>query len=1543
MWQPRSRIFLSLCFAALISWASNSYSLDPEERDRLSTLESDATIHYLNGDLSGAINAAKRWIEASDRIDGNFDEFNRPYEFLIFRCVEAGQSENALEACESLLKQAKSRNGELSPQYQQAFWIRDYAKRVLTGPLDQQKLIWQMELRYAKQIDAGQTRAAIETYAGLIGIEDKILGENHPVSARSRKSIVEDLLGVDDPTEADFDRALKHAHDAVTILRNRFGKSFLNKHAESAGVLSSYAQVLYEQSQFEAAAKEFRRAARAHDKMHHLLESAREYEWSGLCLSELGNYSKAEGDYRRSLELYAQIEHEDNLTYTILQYARILSHFERYPEAISQFVLAESAYRSVDEADRETQTLGEILLERAEAHIELEQFGDALRQLRAAKEVFDECADQINTAWALSGMGTCYAKLDQPATAESYLRESISEFAKHAPEENLAFQWYELGELLSSMDRHSEAIDAFQKADSAYLEADDKVSAAYMLDWIGDSYESLGDDQQAARSFKQCLDRFASFTHNEELAGIRERFESIQKRLSSLARANEIPGPNDKMSMIVHLLRDGESMLVTTESAQVKVETDVLGTVPSGARLYSLGSEGSWHRIWYEDQIGFVHTSRVIDLKGKLYEELMYSLALQALTDSRLLADVEKFENNFEQIKTLFSRGDIEAATTLAEENVELAKQFKDGEHYAVGIVLKDLGDMYIQQKRGKQAASTIREAIRQLSKYLGADHPSTAYCQYQLAEILFNNGDSSEATQLYQLVMRTLIKWFGPEEERTNFVRGRMAVNYLESGDFGAARRACEKVLEIENRSGRSDSAIVINCEWALSRLLIEIGQPRQAMPHIERCMALLEKNEQSDSEAFGLVLASLAWARASLGDYSEAIDAMTRALPLVEAEAGKTSSTYAALEGELGMLKMAAGDFNSAMETLQTCLRRVSERFGENHAMSSEVRHYLGSLFFEKGDVNAALTQITLARQLCRRFVHSTLADMAPTEQVNFIRRNDAVALHASLAFATRDKSQKVLQDTATWWINGKALAHETAAQQTGLRRLLRTDDQAALFRQWRAVRRRIETDPNGPLGGGSQADNTKTLQQRRLELEQKLGRDFQLQLLSHSDPWIPLQRVRDALSKDEVLIDIAKISPAPMQSHRISRTTGVENENVYVAWVIPRNGDLQFVKLGTETEIETELTLLRKTIADSIPLIREKGQAAATKIILKNLERVSDLVWQPLKQCIGNSKKIILSPDAGLWLLPWAALPIEGDVYLVEEYELRFINSGRDLVAKQNEFQLSSPIILADAAFDADQKDLTPHAPSRIQSQSAASLKGIGRVRRLPGTRLEALAIRESLEKFAGRSSELRLGDSAVEGVFKRAKQPHSVVLSTHGFFIKNDKPGFNTTQLPTSLLEKEVVIGQDIDYITDNPLLRCGVLLAGCNKRDHSDVARDDGILTGAEIVETDLRGTKLVVLSACDTAIGVIADGEGVAGLSQAFQLAGARNVLSTLWEIDDAETAKLVVGVFEELSKQERPAAALRSSQLKRIESRRKRYGVAHPIYWAAFTAIGKN
>jgi CHAT domain-containing protein len=359
----------------------------------------------------------------------------------------------------------------------------------------------------------------------------------------------------------------------------------------------------------------------------------------------------------------------------------------------------------------------------------------------------------------------------------------------------------------------------------------------------------------------------------------------------------------------------------------------------------------------------------------------------------------------------------------------------------------------------------------------------------------------------------------------------------------------------------------------------------------------------------------------------------------------------------------------------------------------------------------------------------------------------------------------------------------------------------------------------------------------------------------------------------------------------------------------------------------------------------IIGQRGEPDAEKELRRQLEALARLVLHPLLDAIGQAERWVISPDASLWLVPWAALPLPDGKYAIEEHTIRYVVTGRDLVASPARAKTGRALVLADPDFDLRVRRGRRRDAGQLRSVLPGG--GLPKVKRLPGTADEANAIAPSLARYCQRKPKVCTGQRALEGVVKAAARPRVLVLSTHGFFLEDQDAAVAPLPLRDgdrglTLLERPQPRGKK-GKVLENPLLRCGLLLAGCNRRAETLKATgDDGVLTGLEIVGTDLRGCELVVLSACDTGLGQVRNGEGVAGLRQAFQLAGAQAVLATLWQIPDKETARLMRDFFARLADGKGKADALRAAQLALIKARRARYKAAHPFFWAAFTLTGQ-
>jgi CHAT domain-containing protein len=191
----------------------------------------------------------------------------------------------------------------------------------------------------------------------------------------------------------------------------------------------------------------------------------------------------------------------------------------------------------------------------------------------------------------------------------------------------------------------------------------------------------------------------------------------------------------------------------------------------------------------------------------------------------------------------------------------------------------------------------------------------------------------------------------------------------------------------------------------------------------------------------------------------------------------------------------------------------------------------------------------------------------------------------------------------------------------------------------------------------------------------------------------------------------------------------------------------------------------------------------------------------------------------------------------------------------------------------------------------------------------------------------------GDRALEEEVKRVHSPRILHLATHGFYY------------PPPAADQGLPSGRSAESrlrASADALLRSGLVLAGANAPAPPDDSRaEDGWLTAEEAALLDLRGTELVVLSACESGLGDIRAGEGVYGLRRAFMYAGARSLVSSLFEVPDQETRELMRGFYKNLRAGKSKLAALHDAQHALLRARRAKIGAAHPFFWASFGLIG--
>jgi CHAT domain-containing protein len=249
------------------------------------------------------------------------------------------------------------------------------------------------------------------------------------------------------------------------------------------------------------------------------------------------------------------------------------------------------------------------------------------------------------------------------------------------------------------------------------------------------------------------------------------------------------------------------------------------------------------------------------------------------------------------------------------------------------------------------------------------------------------------------------------------------------------------------------------------------------------------------------------------------------------------------------------------------------------------------------------------------------------------------------------------------------------------------------------------------------------------------------------------------------------------------------------------------------------------------------------------------------------------------------------------------------------------------------------ITPGAG--LRSSPAVDTRGL-RWSPLPGAAAEAADVVMALKDVRYRPVTTYVGADALEEVFKAIEPPRILHVATHGFFLPDPKVDADAAGADADARGAPATGLARLRHLS-NPLLRSGLVLAGANTAQEAAGAAsaDDGYVTAEEIALMNLRGTELVVLSACETGLGDVRAGGGVYGLRHAFLYAGARTLVTSLFEVPDAETRALMKRFYEALDAGRGKLEALHAAQLGLLEERRRAHDAAHPFFWASFVMVG--
>jgi CHAT domain-containing protein/Tfp pilus assembly protein PilF len=873
-----------------------------------------------------------------------------------------------------------------------------------------------------------------------------------------------------------------------------------------------------------------------------------------------------------------------------------------------------------------------------------------------------------------------------------------------------------------------------------------------------------------------------------------------------------------------------------------------------------------------------------------------------------------------------FYKGEYAKTESLYQRGLDIREKVLGPEHPIVAASLNNLAIVYQEKGEYAKAEPLYQRALAIREKVLGPEHALVAASLSNLATLHFKTGAYLKAEPLYQRALAISENVLGPEHPNVASSLIGLALIYSDRGDYQKAESLTVRALAIRERTLGPEHPDVAASLSNLAFIYRYKGDYAKAEPHYLRAMAIWEKTVGPDHYDLAVCINGLANLYFYKGDYEKAEQLYRRALIMKEKVLGLEHRSVSTALNNLAKIYVNKGDYAKAESLYLRSLAILEKVIGPEHPYFILSLDDLAMLYAAKGDLAQAVTVQSRANSASERKLALNLGAGSERQKLAYLsifsKETDfTLSLHSQAL--PRDSQALDLAFTTLLRRKGRGL--EAMADTIGALRSRATPEDQALFDELSEARSQFALfmlKESGTDKPETYRTRLKSLEDKVEELESALSArrpDFRAQ----AQP-VTLNAVQSALPAGSALVEFAVYEPQDPRNDKNKLPSR------YLAYLLTAQGRPKWTDLGEAAPIDRAIISWRKALRDP------------RRTDVKRLARVVDeKVMRPVlaiaQSEFGVPRRLLIAPDGMLNLVPFAALVDRQGRYLVEAYSISYLMSGRDLLrAPVRPPNNQDTVIVADPDYDATRNAIASKSrdvglPSGLP-QSADSKSNTAKVYFPPlkGTAGEARALKTILPQ-----ATVFTGEQATEAALKELHSPGILHVATHGFFLRDQE--IRLVGARDLVLETEQSVGISNQPI-ENPLLRSGLALAGVNLRLGRADQGDDGVLTALEAAGLDLWGTKLVVLSACDTGVGEVKNGEGVFGLRRALSLAGSETQVMSLWPVSDLGARDLMIEYYKGLRRGEGRGDGLRRVQLAMIKGKGRR----HPFYWASFIQSGE-
>lgn len=839
------------------------------------------------------------------------------------------------------------------------------------------------------------------------------------------------------------------------------------------------------------------------------------------------------------------------------------------------------------------------------------------------------------------------------------------------------------------------------------------------------------------------------------------------------------------------------------------------------------------------------------------------------------LDDEENATMNLQMGQSAYAMGRY----VFAEKRLKTAQQYFEKAYRTSEIgYMKSIasqGLLYTTTGRFGQAETFTAQALELREKQLGKTNMAVAASLNNYAVLHYNLGQYNESEKEFADAIAVIQANKQQDAMAYAIVLNNKAMLFQSMGRYEEAVKFLKEALQL---AGKLEVSKAKNHLKFFSNLAL-LYQQMEKYTEAEEIYRGLEKRLDRNKPEFANMLNNVAILAMLMKKEDRVEDMLKRSAEIYKNTLTENSPAYAKVISDLGNFYRYKGRYAEAEPLLQKVLQIREQAFGTIHPLYVQSQEDMAILLWKKKDIGKAYPLYHDAMEKTLDFINRYFPPMSEAEKTKYWDMlSPRFQRFYNFAVEAGAVNKDILSDLFEYRAATKGLLLSSTRK---ISEAILSGGNAQLindYTEWIDHKEQLTAFyAYSKEELKEQNVNLDSLESNVNRMEKNLSANSKEFANFYFTGKTKVSEMQKELKADEALIEIIRLRNFEQVFTDQCRYLGLV--------VTKGNPQPKIVMLENGNDLENKYS---KTYRLSIKNKLNDDQSYAQ-------------YWAPFEPEVKGKKRIYVSLDGVYNQLNLYTLKKTGGDYLLNQLDIILVGNPRDLITTNSK----------------------GNAAGKKATLIGFPDYGSGVIVQLPGTKVEVDGINKVLKSSGYQVAELTQKD-ATETNLKSAKEVSILHIATHGYFLKD----VEKTSWP---------IGVHADNAKDNVLLRSGLMLTGASDADKSKAGLDssnNGIITSYEAMNLDLKGTNLVVLSACETGLGEIKAGEGVYGLQRAFLVAGAEAIVMSLWKVDDAATQQLMNNFYNNLVKTSDKQKAFKQAQQQLMTKFKE------PFYWGAFVMM---